>query len=344
MSLHPSRLESNLCFPVVNLGISCSWKSWCSRGPGLLSWPRFYLEFLQWVKGVFSFRGKGKEKRIQKSSFPLPQTCLPYFLWRVAEIFTLIGSRVPPPHNFPGNISPRFWLLCKLSATTPLYSFSDNHIWTHHPRYNRQDNALPCISQTHDANQTVSVFRFFRMQNKNAFWGVFSFRGKGKEKRIQKSSFPLPQTCLPYFLWRVAEIFTLIGSRVPPPHNFPGNISPRFWLLCKLSATTPLYSFSDNHIWTHHPRYNRQDNALPCISQTHDANQTVSVFRFFRMQNKNAFWKFQQMRAQKRATIQPLFPVPERYQSHTIDWRHLKHQDIQRKPQTNCISFLSVCS
>ena len=124
-----------------NLGAYFSLKSLDSGVPIRLSWTEFYLELLQWVRGVLFFRRKKEAKRFPRSSFPLPQTRPPYPRWRVVETSTLIWSRVPPRRNSPGNISPLFFWSVKCSSPMSIYALSANRIWNSHNWCNLRDNA-----------------------------------------------------------------------------------------------------------------------------------------------------------------------------------------------------------
>ena len=92
---------------------------------------------------ISDFTKKRRGNFFPYSSSPLLKINLPYYLWRVVEISTPIGSHVPPLFNPPGDIYPRFFWLCKFSAPTSLYEFLAYHVLICHPRYNHQDNALP---------------------------------------------------------------------------------------------------------------------------------------------------------------------------------------------------------
>ena len=111
-----------MCLPVVNLGTSSLRTSQDSGGPGHIYLMTSYLEFLWWVREFLTFRRKGEAKRFTESYYQLLKTHLLYYLWRVVEISTSIGSHVPPWRIFPGDIPPRF--LCSYGCSNLISPYS----------------------------------------------------------------------------------------------------------------------------------------------------------------------------------------------------------------------------
>ena len=144
MLLPPSCPESVTLLPTENLGVFSLLISLGSDVPVRIYWTASYLEILQWVRGVLCFRIKDEEKRFPVASSPLPRTHPPCTSWSVAEISTLVGSRVPPRRNSPGGIYPRFCWSCQCSSFTSAYALSVNCSWTHCTRCNPRDNACLC--------------------------------------------------------------------------------------------------------------------------------------------------------------------------------------------------------
>ena len=105
-----------------------------------MSWPASYFKLLWWARG-FLFPNKRRGKNISWSIFSTPKNVPPCPRWRVVEISTLIGLRVPPPSNSPGDIYLWFSWFCQCYPPTSAYTFSANNYCSRRPWCNPKDNA-----------------------------------------------------------------------------------------------------------------------------------------------------------------------------------------------------------
>ena len=125
------------------------------------------------MRGFLYFQRKDKAKRFPESSSSLPQMHPPRPRWCVAEIPSMIVSRVPQRSNSTGDISLQVWWLCECYYPMSAHSLSDNQYWTRRTQCNPWDNATCAHPKSVTRAELFFVLKILWAKISVLFWTVW---------------------------------------------------------------------------------------------------------------------------------------------------------------------------